>query len=182
MSRRIWSPRNKPASGYGKEKFAQFRLESQRFYSWINTKYVHDAHGNGATRSPENRIRNMTEADRRATNTSNENCNMDLFRQAAEVLAFTIDRNQIRGGGTISASGRIRSSRTKSAATPGIHGRTPPYSELFKVLKVFLCGRYMCSEVWVNFEQKASALVSAGNHPKLPRNIAHWPAHGFLVP
>ena len=69
-------------------KLAQFLRESQRLYSWSNMKYVQYTQGNVATRSPENKIRNMAEADRRAAK-----CSIDIFRQPAKVLAFTNDRN-----------------------------------------------------------------------------------------
>ena len=48
---------------FGKEKLAQFRLESQRFYSWSNVRYMHDAQGNTATCSPENLLADSVQPD-----------------------------------------------------------------------------------------------------------------------
>ena len=61
----------------GKGKLAQFWLHSQLFYSWSNyiMIYVHVDQHDAAPCSLENIIRSMTtEVDRKATNISNDNC------------------------------------------------------------------------------------------------------------
>ena len=63
-----------PECYLAKKKLEQFQLESQWFHSRSNMIYMHDDQGNATTRSPENRIRNMMETNRRAMNALNENC------------------------------------------------------------------------------------------------------------